>query len=67
MTQARFEPLVRVEAQTWISELAQHGEWFEKLGDRLRVQFTLKRELLGRSSRKHPRACCGDRRGHGAR
>jgi len=47
MTQAEFEPLMQVEAQTWISELAQHGEWFEKLGDRLPVQFALKRELLG--------------------
>jgi len=47
MTQAEFEPLMQVEAQTWISELAQHAEWFEKLGDRLPVQFALKRELLG--------------------
>jgi phosphoenolpyruvate carboxykinase (GTP) len=47
MTQAAFEPLMQVEARTWISELAQHGEWFEKLGDRLPVQFALKRELLG--------------------
>ena len=47
MTQAEFEPLMQVEARTWISELAQHGEWFEKLGDRLPVQFALKRELLG--------------------
>jgi phosphoenolpyruvate carboxykinase (GTP) len=47
MTQAEFEPLMRVEAQTWINELAQHGEWFEKLGDRLPIQFGLKRELLG--------------------
>lgn len=47
MTQAQFEPLMQVEARTWISELAQHGEWFEKLGDRLPVQFALKRELLG--------------------
>jgi phosphoenolpyruvate carboxykinase (GTP) len=47
MTQAAFEPLMQVEARTWISELAQHGEWFAKLGDRLPVQFALKRELLG--------------------
>lgn len=47
MTQAAFEPLMQVEARTWISELAQHAEWFEKLGDRLPVQFALKRELLG--------------------
>jgi phosphoenolpyruvate carboxykinase (GTP) len=47
MTQAAFEPLMQVEARTWISELAQHGEWFEKLGARLPVQFALKRELLG--------------------
>jgi hypothetical protein len=30
-TQAGFGPLMRVAAQTWISELAQRGEWFEKL------------------------------------
>ena len=47
MTQAEFEPLMHVEPQTWIGELAQHGEWFEKLGDRLPIQFALKRELLG--------------------
>jgi phosphoenolpyruvate carboxykinase (GTP) len=46
MTQAEFEPLMQVEARSWLSELAQHGEWFEKLGDRLPVQFALKRELL---------------------
>jgi phosphoenolpyruvate carboxykinase (GTP) len=47
MTRAEFDPLMHVEARTWINELAQHGEWLEKLGDRLPVQFAFKRELLG--------------------
>lgn len=47
MTQAGFEPLMQVEARTWINELAQHAEWLEKLGDRLPAQFAFKHELLG--------------------
>jgi phosphoenolpyruvate carboxykinase (GTP) len=37
---------MRIEAQEWRRELAQHDEWFRKLGDRLPPQFALKRELL---------------------
>jgi phosphoenolpyruvate carboxykinase (GTP) len=47
MTPAAFEPLMQIEAQAWSGELAQQEEWFKKLGDRLPVQLSLKRELLG--------------------
>jgi phosphoenolpyruvate carboxykinase (GTP) len=47
MRRADFESLMQIEAQAWSSELLQQGEWFEKLGNRLPVQLSLKRELLG--------------------
>ena len=47
MQQADFEPLMQIEAQAWNSELVQQEEWFKQLGDRLPVQLSVKRELLG--------------------
>ncbi len=47
MTRAEFEPLMKIDAAAWDTELSQHREWFDKLSDRLPVQFLLKSELLG--------------------
>jgi phosphoenolpyruvate carboxykinase (GTP) len=46
MTRTEFEPMVRVDTEAWQQELTLHREWFEKLQDRLPIQFALKHELL---------------------
>jgi phosphoenolpyruvate carboxykinase (GTP) len=46
MSRAEFDPLMRIDADAWDAELAQHREWFDKLGERMPVQFLLKSELL---------------------
>jgi phosphoenolpyruvate carboxykinase (GTP) len=41
-----FEELVAVDNDAWQEELAQHRDWFEKLGARVPQQLRIKRDLL---------------------
>jgi phosphoenolpyruvate carboxykinase (GTP) len=38
--------LVAVDNEAWHEELAQHAEWFDKLGSRVPQQLRLKRDLI---------------------
>jgi phosphoenolpyruvate carboxykinase (GTP) len=46
VTRAAFDELIAVDNEAWQSELAQHADWFDKLGARVPQQLRLKRELF---------------------
>jgi phosphoenolpyruvate carboxykinase (GTP) len=46
VTRQAFEELIAVDNDAWHHEVAQHADWFEKLGSRVPQQLRLKRDLL---------------------
>jgi phosphoenolpyruvate carboxykinase (GTP) len=46
VTRGEFDALVAVDNDAWQREIAQHAEWFERLGPRVPQQLKLKRDLI---------------------
>jgi phosphoenolpyruvate carboxykinase (GTP) len=46
VTREAFDELIAVDNDAWHRELAQHADWFEKLGARVPGQLGLKRDLF---------------------
>ena len=46
VTRQEFDDLIAVDNDAWHQEVAQHADWFEKLGARVPQQLRLKRDLL---------------------
>jgi phosphoenolpyruvate carboxykinase (GTP) len=46
VTRQAFEELITVDNDAWHQEVAQHADWFEKLGARVPQQLLLKRDLI---------------------
>jgi len=46
VTPQAFERLIAVDNDAWRQEIAQHRDWFEKLGPRVPQQLKIKRDLI---------------------
>ena len=46
VTPEAFDELIAVDRSAWTGEMAQHSEWFTKLGSRVPQQLTIKRDLI---------------------
>jgi len=46
VTREAFEELIAADNEAWRRELAEHAEWFEKLGARVPQQLKIKRDLI---------------------
>jgi phosphoenolpyruvate carboxykinase (GTP) len=46
VTREAFEELIAADNDAWHRELAEHMDWFEKLGARVPRQLQIKRDLI---------------------